>query len=211
MSDPVSSFLFGDIVPRSVVLLPSFFSQSFLPSAFILAFLLVGIPLIGIEFDDPVGIRQFQPTKLRPYYNYIVVGGGSAGCVVASRLSEDPNNVVLLLDAGGDGTYLSDIPGAVGVLYNNPKLDWSYKTEPESNSCLAMEGRRCSWHRGKSIGGTSTINGMLYVRGSKEDYDEWARLGNTGWAYEDVLPFFTMSEGISINAYSHCILLIMLQ
>ena len=205
MSDPVSSFLFGAIVPRTVVLLPSFFSQSFLPSGFILAFLLVGIPLIGIEFDDPVGIRQFQPTKLRPYYNYIVVGGGSAGCVVASRLSEDPNNVVLLLDAGGDGTYLSDIPGAVGVLYNNPKLDWSYKTEPESNSCLAMEGRRCSWHRGKSIGGTSTINGMLYVRGSKEDYDEWARLGNSGWAYEDVLPFFTMSEGISINAYSHWI------
>ena len=124
-----------------------------------------------------------------------LVGGGSAGCVIASRLSEDPQNSILLLDAGGDGTYISDIPGAVGALYGNPSLDWSYKTEPESNSCLAMNGRKCSWHRGKSIGGTSTINGMLYVRGAKEDYDEWKRLGNAEWGYEDVLPFFKNSEG----------------
>ena len=197
MSDPVSLFVFGNVPPQSV-LLPSFFSPSFLPVAFILALYLVGLPLIGIELDDPVGIKQYRPTILRPYYDYIVVGGGSAGCVIASRLSEDPRNVVLLLDSGGDGTYISDIPGAVGVLYGNPALDWSYKTEPESNSCLAMNERRCSWHRGKSIGGTSTINGMLYVRGAKEDYDEWARLGNKGWGYEDVLPFFKHSEGISI-------------
>ena len=196
MSDPVSLFTFGNMSPISV-LLPSFFSPSFVPSALIIAFFFVGLPLIGIELDDPVGIKQFNPTQLRPYYDYIVVGGGSAGCVVASRLSEDPHNTVLLLDAGGDGTLISDIPGAVGALYGQPTLDWSYKTEPESNACLAMNGRKCSWHRGKSIGGTSTINGMLYVRGSKEDYDEWARLGNIGWGYQDILPFFKLSEGIS--------------
>jgi hypothetical protein len=196
MGDPISLFIFGDTLTKSAVLLPSFFSSSFLPSAFILASILVGLPLIGIELDDPVGIKQFQPTKLRPYYDYIVVGGGSAGCVVANRLSEDPNNVVLLLDAGGDGTFISDIPGAIGVLYGNPALDWSYKTEPENNACLAMNDRKCSWHRGKSIGGTSTINGMIYIRGAKEDYDEWERLGNIGWGYEDVLPLFKLSEGI---------------
>ena len=201
MGDPVSLFIFGNTLPKSV-LLPSFFSPSFLPSSFILASILVGLPFIGIELDDPVGIKQFGPTDIRPYYDYIVVGGGSAGCVVASRLSEDPNNAVLLLDAGGDGTFISDIPGAVGVLYGQPSLDWSYKTEPESNSCLAMNGRRCSWHRGKSIGGTSTINGMLYVRGAKEDYDEWERLGNLGWGYEDVLPFFKLSEGIHFEICS---------
>ena len=173
-------------------------SSSFLPSAFILAPILIALPFIGIELDDPVGIKQFHPTDIRPYYDYIVVGGGSAGCVVTSRLSEDPNNVVLLLDAGGDGTFISEIPGAIGILYGNPTLDWSYKTEPEYNSCLAMNDRRCSWHRGKSIGGTSTIHGMLYIRGSKEDYDEWERLGNIGWGYEDVLPFFKFSEGIYI-------------
>ena len=177
------------------------FSPSFLPSTLVLASFFVGLLLIGIELDDPVGIRQFKPTKLRPFYDYIVVGGGSAGCVVASRLSEDPHNSVLLLDAGGDGTFISDIPGAVGFLYNKPSLDWSYKTESESNACLAMNDRQCVWHRGKSIGGTSTISGMLYVRGSKVDYDEWARLGNTGWGYEDVLPFFKLSEGNSNKSH----------
>lgn len=195
MGDPVSLFVYGNTLPKAI-LLPSFYSTSFLPSAFLLAILLVGIPLIGKELDDPVGIKQFKPTSLRAYYDYIVVGGGSAGCVIANRLSENPNYSVLLLDAGGDGTYLSDIPGAVGALYGNPSLDWSYKTEPEPYACFAMNGRKCSWHRGKSIGGTSTINGMLYVRGAKEDYNEWARLGNEGWSYEDVLPFFKLSEGI---------------
>ena len=201
MGDPVSLFIFGDTLPKSI-LLPSFFAPSFLPSAFILASILVGLPLIGIELDDPVGIKQFQPTDIRAYYDYIVVGGGSAGCVVASRLSEDPKIVVLLLDAGGDGTFISDIPGAVGALYGNPALDWSYETEPEHNSCLAMNGRRCSWHRGKSIGGTSAINGMIYTRGAKEDYNEWKRLGNIGWGYEDVLPFFKLSEGIYLEISS---------
>ena len=203
MGDPVSLFVYGSTLPKTI-LLPSFYSASFLPSAFLLALLFVGIPLIGKEVDDPVGIKQFKPTNLRPYYDYIIIGGGSAGCVIANRLSENPYNSVLLLDAGGDGTYLSDIPGAVGALYGNPYLDWSYKTEPEPYACYAMNDRKCSWHRGKSIGGTSTINGMLYIRGAKEDYNEWARLGNKGWSYEDVLPFFKLSEGIvtyRINRY----------
>jgi len=156
-------------------------------TALVLAFLVKDI-------DDPIGIPEFEPTNLLPSYDYIVVGGGSTGCVVAARLSEDPRNSVLLLEAGGDGSLITEVPALVGSVYGQESIDWNYKTEPEAASCLAMNGRRCSWHRGKAIGGTSAINGMLYIRGSRHDYDEWARLGNPGWSYDEVLPFFLKSE-----------------
>jgi len=153
------------------------------------------LPKLVLEVDDPIGIRIYEsPDLLAEGYDFIVVGGGSTGCVVASRLSENPANKVLLLEAGGDGSLITEVPALVGTAYNNPTLDWAYKTEPESASCLAMNDRKCSWHRGKAIGGTSAINGMLYIRGSRHDYDEWARLGNRGWSYRDVLPFFKKSE-----------------
>jgi len=160
-------------------------------------------PYLLADIDDPIGVRELDPTELLPKYDYIVVGGGSTGCVVASRLSEDPLNKVLLLEAGGDGTLIAEVPALVGSVYGNEKIDWNYKTDPEAASCLAMNDRRCSWHRGKAIGGTSAINGMIYIRGSRYDYDRWSELGNSGWSYDEVLPFFLKSEDQQDPKYTH--------
>ncbi len=124
-------------------------------------------------------------------YDYIVVGGGSAGCVLAARLSEDAGRRVLLLEAGGrDATPWIHIPGGFFQTIHNPRYDWCYETDPEPH----MDGRRLQWPRGKVLGGSSAINGLIYVRGQAADYDHWAQLGNRGWSYEDVLPFFRKSE-----------------
>lgn len=124
-------------------------------------------------------------------YDYIVVGAGSAGCAVASRLSENPRNRVLLLEAGGpDRNPWIHIPvGYFKTIYDSD-LSWGYQTEPDSG----IDGRSIVWPRGRVLGGSSSINGLLYVRGQAEDYDHWRQLGNTGWSFEDVLPFFRRSE-----------------
>ncbi|KAK9308517.1 hypothetical protein QLX08_001509 [Tetragonisca angustula] len=130
---------------------------------------------------------------LLPSYDFIVVGSGSAGAVVASRLSEIENWNVLLLEAGGDETEISDVPLLAGYLQLS-QLDWQYKTEPDGHACLAMNEGRCNWPRGKVIGGSSVLNYMLYLRGNKRDYDAWEQLGNPGWSYQDILPYFKKSE-----------------
>ncbi|MBL1240252.1 MAG: choline dehydrogenase [OCS116 cluster bacterium] len=124
-------------------------------------------------------------------YDYIIVGAGSAGCVVANRLSEDGNNRVLLLEAGGkDWNPFFRLPMLMGKLFQMGIHNWKYYTEPEPY----LNGRSLYWPRGKVLGGTSTINGMIYVRGNKLDYDRWAQMGNKGWSYDEVLPIFKKSE-----------------
>jgi choline dehydrogenase len=124
-------------------------------------------------------------------FDYVIVGAGPAGCVLANRLSADPSVSVALLEAGGKDSYLwIHIP--VGYLYciNNPRVDWCYSTEAEPG----LNGRSLGYPRGKVLGGCSSINGMIYMRGQAHDYDHWRQLGNVGWAWEDVLPHFKRSE-----------------
>jgi len=124
-------------------------------------------------------------------FDYIVVGGGSAGCVLASRLSEDTSKRVLLLEAGPDReTFWMRTPAGLPFLFFDPAINWCYQTEAEPN----LAGRRIYWPRGKVIGGSGAINGMLHMRGNPADYDGWAGAGNIGWSYADVLPFFKRSE-----------------
>jgi choline dehydrogenase len=124
-------------------------------------------------------------------YRFIIIGAGSAGCVLAERLSTDPGNMVLLLEAGGwDRNPLIHIPAALPAVAPNPRLNWGYHTQPEAE----LNGRRLFWPRGKTVGGSSSINGMVYTRGNAGDYDRWAMLGAEGWAYADVLPWFRQTE-----------------
>ncbi|UFH55332.1 GMC family oxidoreductase [Spirosoma sp. KNUC1025] len=123
-------------------------------------------------------------------FDYIIVGAGSAGCVLANRLSANPENTVLLLEAGGPDKKMEiHIPAAYTKLHGSA-VDWAFWTEPQ----MALNGRRMYQPRGKTLGGCSSTNAMAYVRGNARDYDDWAALGNAGWGFEDVLPYFIRSE-----------------
>lgn len=123
-------------------------------------------------------------------FDYIIIGAGSAGCVLANRLAADANNKVLLLEAGGkDSDFLIKVPGAYAKLFKRP-IDWAFWTEPQEH----LNGRKLYLPRGKTLGGCSSTNAMAYVRGNKEDYNKWEALGNKGWGYNDILRYFIRSE-----------------
>ena len=123
--------------------------------------------------------------------DFIVIGAGSAGCTIAARLSEDPATRVLLLEAGGEDTNRwIHIPLGFGKTFADPSVNWCYETEPDAGA----NGRKVYWPRGKVLGGSSSINGMVYIRGQAEDFDHWRQLGNTGWSFDDLLPYFKRAE-----------------
>src|SRR6201986_3110898 len=142
--------------------------------------------------------RQALPTSLGRTgmstaggYDYIIVGAGSAGCVLAHRLTEEAGGTVLLVEAGGDDSHpYIQIPLGLGKLQQHKMFDWGYTTEPE----LQLNNRRLTLLRGKVLGGSSSINVMAYTRGHRADFDRWARDGATGWSYADALPYFKRSE-----------------
>src|SRR5689334_14669103 len=123
--------------------------------------------------------------------DFVIVGAGSAGCVMATRLSEDPATQVVLLEAGGeDRNRWIHIPLGYGKTFADASVNWCYQAEPDAGA----GGRKIFWPRGKVLGGSSSINGMVYIRGQHEDFDLWRQLGNTGWSASDVLPFFKRAE-----------------
>lgn len=133
-------------------------------------------------------------------FDFIVVGGGSAGCVLANRLSADPTNRVLLLEAGGSGRDPSyDLPFIAGKLFELERNNWAFRSQPQEN----LNGRSMYFPRGKMLGGSFIFNGAQYIRGNRSDFDHWRQLGNAGWSYDDVLPYFMKSESYEggKNAY----------
>ncbi|KAK9497726.1 hypothetical protein O3M35_004394 [Rhynocoris fuscipes] len=153
---------------------------------------LAALTYYNYDLYDPES-QPISVSKINSEYDFIVIGAGSAGSVVASRLSENKDWSVLLLEAGNQETELTDVP-ILSLYLHGSRYDWKYKTEPSDTACQAMKENRCCWTRGKVIGGSSVLNTMLYIRGNRRDYDQWAEMGNTGWSYEEILPYFLKSQ-----------------
>lgn len=131
-------------------------------------------------------------------YDFIVVGSGPGGSSVANRLSENPDWTILLLEAGEPENIFVQIP-LLSPLLQQTAYNWGYRSEPQTTACLGMKDRRCTFPRGKSLGGTSSLNFMIHTRGNKLDFDQWAKNGNTGWSYDDVLPYYIKSEKFRVK------------
>ncbi|XP_030036084.2 glucose dehydrogenase [FAD, quinone]-like [Manduca sexta] len=147
------------------------------------------------SFPLPGGLKQAYTD-----YDYIVIGAGSAGSVVASRLTEDNNVTVLLLETGKPEMLVTDIP-ALAPYFQSTEYSWQYYMEHEPGVCLGMKNERCFWPRGKAVGGTSVINYMIYTRGRPQEWDRIAAAGNYGWSYNDVLKYYKKSERASLGGY----------
>ncbi|XP_072159624.1 glucose dehydrogenase [FAD, quinone]-like [Bemisia tabaci] len=156
---------------------------------------------LGAVFLDGERFYRSEPPETRRIlsaYDFIIIGAGSAGCVMASRLSEIPDWKVLLIEAGRNENYLFDIPLATSFLQLTDAINWNYTPEPQANGCLGMKGGRCAWPRGKVMGGSSVLHSMIHTRGDRRDYDAWANAGNPGWTYQELLPYFKKSEDMQI-------------
>ncbi|KAJ6636113.1 Glucose dehydrogenase [FAD, quinone] [Pseudolycoriella hygida] len=130
-----------------------------------------------------------------PAYDFIIIGSGSGGSVMANRLSEVKDWKILLLEVGDEENFLTDVPLTPGVTQVS-RFNWGYKTEKQTGACTALKGGVCNWPKGRAVGGTSVINFMLYQRGHRKDFDGWAAAGNDGWSYDEVLPYFLKSEKV---------------
>ncbi|XP_015597063.1 glucose dehydrogenase [FAD, quinone] isoform X2 [Cephus cinctus] len=152
---------------------------------------LLSLSTAAIELTQALFPKQqgFLPKE----FDFVIVGAGSAGCVLANRLSEIKKWKILLLEAGIEEPEVADVPAFASMLQAS-NIDWKYRTQPEKHSCRSRRGKTCPWARGKVMGGSSTINYMIYIRGNRKDYDDWAQQGNDGWSYDHVLPYFLKSE-----------------
>ncbi|VEN48812.1 unnamed protein product, partial [Callosobruchus maculatus] len=130
-------------------------------------------------------------------YDFIVVGAGSGGSVVANRLTENPKWSVLLVEAGEEENFFTDVP-LIAALQSVTAYNWNYHAQKLKTACLGLNYGRCSITRGKAIGGTSVLNFLIYTRGNRQDYDSWAAMGNEGWSYDEVLPYFIKSENCTL-------------
>src|SRR6478609_2623861 len=153
---------------------------------------------MGVAESDGRPATDSAPGRenMADQFDFVVVGGGSAGAVIAARLSEDPACRVALIEAGERPPEISSMPVACGAMQLNPDVDWMYTADPGKKAGLGLNGRRVPVPRGKMLGGSSSINYMMYVRGHPGDFDSWAAGGATGWSYNDVLPYFRKSEGL---------------
>ena len=125
-------------------------------------------------------------------FDYVIAGAGSAGCTLAARLAEDPSVKVCLVEAGGNGRNLFvRMPAGNGFIFGNPRLDWGFESVPQAG----LNGRRIYFPRGKALGGSSIMNGMIYMRGVPKDYDRWRDSGLPGWGFADLMPYFRRAQG----------------
>ena len=157
----------------------------------IMKFLREGDELLSYEIKD-------STPRFNEEYDFIVIGAGSAGAAVASRLSELNDATILLIEAGRNENLLMDIPAIVNYLQFSDNLNWKYQTESSQNYCRGMTNQKCNWPRGKVMGGSSVLNYMIATRGNPLDYDRWAAMGNEGWSYSDLLKYFKKLEEMGI-------------
>ncbi|KAG8262408.1 hypothetical protein J6590_053045 [Homalodisca vitripennis] len=159
------------------------------PAAQTIQSLFSSLVVADCDLADPCDYPAHYDPRDGEEFDFIVVGAGTAGCVVANRLAEVDGWKILLIEAGGDPTKTSEVPALFPSLQRTD-IDWQYRTEPSNSHCLGMVHNQCRWPRGKVLGGSSTINYFVYIRGNPLDYDNWAAMGCEGWSYADVLPYF---------------------